>query len=173
MLPVKTKLGAALMLALVLGAGLVAHQTLTAQSGVRGQRPADNLPLDDGHPGRDLRVQGGGAAPADLDGHLADVEKRLETALKEVRAARQALKAPQMHATPFLLKHADAARAAEVLKAAYPGGTMRITMDGSTNTLFVQAGPADIQAIRRLLEALDVKGETGADRGAGNNPNRP
>jgi type II secretory pathway component GspD/PulD (secretin) len=78
--------------------------------------------------------------------------------LKEVRAARQALKAaPQGDLTTFALKHIDAARAAEVLKAAYPNAPVRIGTDARTNAVIIQAGAADTQAIRRLLEALDVK----------------
>jgi type II secretory pathway component GspD/PulD (secretin) len=85
------------------------------------------------------------------------VEKRLEAALKEVRAARQALKAPQAGTTTFPLKRIDATRAAGVLRVAYPNTPMRITTDARANTVIVQAGPADTQAIRRLLEALDAK----------------
>jgi type II secretory pathway component GspD/PulD (secretin) len=87
----------------------------------------------------------------------------LEAALKEVRAARQALKAPQAGTTRFPLKHTDAARAVEVLRAAYPNGTVRVTGDARTNAVIVQAGPADTQAIRRLLEALDGKQDAVAE----------
>jgi RNA polymerase sigma factor (sigma-70 family) len=119
MWPVKTKLGIALALALALGAGLAAHQTLTAQSPPGVQKPSDDAAITPGFPGRVPTAQGGAAvSPADLDQHLTDVEKRLEIALKEVRAARQALKAPQAGTTTFPLKRADATRAAEVLRAA-------------------------------------------------------
>jgi RNA polymerase sigma factor (sigma-70 family) len=162
MLPTKTKLAAALALGLTLAAGLAFHQALVAQS------PAgSNVPRAEGADvlgGANNLLRHGGEAP-DLDRHLADVEKRLETALKEVRAARQALKASSAGATTFPLKHTDAARAAEVVRAAYHGGQVRVTTDARSNTVFVQASPADTKAIRRLLEALDTKEESGAEGG--------
>jgi RNA polymerase sigma factor (sigma-70 family) len=158
MLSIKTKLGTALALALTLGVGLAAHQALTAQPSPGIQRLSDTPGLDSGGGERDLPAAAGGATPAaDLDRHLADVEKRLEAALKEVRAARQALKAPQAGTTTFPLKRIDATRAAGVLQVAYPNTPMRITTDARANTVIVQAGPAETQAIRRLLEALDAK----------------
>jgi hypothetical protein len=164
MLPIKTKLGAALALALALGTGLIAHQALTAQQPPGIQRPTDGADQDPRGGGWGLPAPPGGAAPAaDLDRHLADVEKRLEAALKEVRAARQALRAPQAGTTTFPLKQVDAGRATEVLRAAFPDTHVRITWDARTNTVFVQAGPADTQAIRRLLEALDVKKDAGIE----------
>jgi RNA polymerase sigma factor (sigma-70 family) len=174
MLPIQTKLGAALALALALGTGLIAHQALTAQqpqplgqkmSDAPGSKPAANT----ADSGWGLPAAPGGAAPAaDLDRHLADVEKRLEAALKEVRAARQALRAPQAGTTTFPLKQVDAGRATEVLRAAFPDAHVRITWDARTNTVIVQAGPADTQAIRRLLEALDVKKEAGLEENLSN-----
>src|SRR5262249_37170027 len=157
-----TKLGAALALALTLAAGLAARQALVAQP------PAgpDNTPAArgaDAWGGRpnELQRPGGAAAVPDLDRHLADVETRLEAALKEVRSARQALRASPADATVVPLKHTDAARAADVLRAAYPGGQVRITTDAHTNAVIVQASPADTQAIRRLLAALDAKEDAG------------
>src|SRR5262249_4491409 len=90
MLPTKTKLGAAP--ALPLAAGLAAHPALVAQS-----PPGPNVPpaargADVGGGGPNDMARPGAAEAPDLDRHLADVEKRLEAALKEVRAARQALK---------------------------------------------------------------------------------
>src|SRR5262249_43151939 len=55
------------------------------------------------------------------------------------------------------LKHASADNAMEVIRAAYPDGQLRLTRDDQTNTLYVQGTPAEIQAVRRLLEALDSK----------------
>jgi hypothetical protein len=165
MLPIKTKLGTALALAMALGVGLAAHQALTAQPSPSIEKWPDAPDPDTGRSGQNPRLQPSGAAPAtDLDRHLADVEKRLEAALKEVRAARQALKAPQVGTTRFPLKHIDATQAVEVLRAAYPNSPMRITSDARTNVVFIQAGAADIQAIRRLLEALDGKDDAGPER---------
>jgi type II secretory pathway component GspD/PulD (secretin) len=59
--------------------------------------------------------------------------------------------------TKFSLKHASAARAAEVLRAAYPEGQIRVTTDQATNSVIVQASPAVTQEVARLLEALDGK----------------
>jgi RNA polymerase sigma factor (sigma-70 family) len=169
MLPTKTKLGVALALALALGAGLAAHQALVAQSpratdvppAARGADVADGAASELPRPG--------GAGAPDLDRHLADVENRLEAALKEVRAARQALKGAPADVTTFPLKRADAERAADVLRAAYPGGQVRVTTDARTNAVIVQAGAADTRAIRRLLEALDAKEDAGTDGGPGKN----
>jgi len=161
MLPTKTKLGAALALALTLAAGLAAHQALVAQPPGHVV-PAAPAPAGGGNWGNNPFQPGGGAPAPDLDRHLADVEKRLEAALKEVRSARQALKGSPAGATTFPLKHTDAARAAEVLRAAYRGGQVRVTTDDRTNTVIVQAGAAETQAIRRLLEALDAKEDAGA-----------
>src|SRR5262249_25057070 len=164
MLPIKTKLGAALALAMALGVGLAAHQALTAQPPSSPDKWPNAPDPDTGRSGQNVRAQPSGAAPAaDLERHLAEVEKRLETALKEVRAARQALKAPQAGTTRFPLKHIDATRAVEVLRAAYPNGPVRITSDARTNVVFIHAGAADTQAIRRLLEALDGKQDAGPE----------
>jgi hypothetical protein len=170
MFPTKTKLGAALALALTLAAGLAVRQALVAQQ----LRSADTTPASrgaDAWGGRpnDLPRAGGAAEVPDLDRHLADVEKRLEAALKEVRSARQALRGSPAGATVVPLKHTGAERAADVLRAAYPGGQVRVTTDAHTNAVIVQAGPADTQAIRRLLEALDAKEDAGANGGPARN----
>jgi RNA polymerase sigma factor (sigma-70 family) len=162
MLPTKTKLGAVLALALTLAAGLAVQQSLVAQPAPGPDVPPAARGADAwGARPNDL-PRPGGEAP-DLDRHLADVEKRLENALKEVRAARQALKGSPAGATTFSLKHTDAARAAEVVRAAHRGGQVRVTSDAATNTVIIQASPADTKAIRRLLEALDTKEESGAE----------
>jgi hypothetical protein len=166
MFPTKTKLGAALALALALAAGLAARQALVAQSPTGPDTAPAALGADarGGRP-NDLPRPGGAAEVPDLDRHLADVEKRLEAALKEVRSACQALRGSPADATVVPLKHTDAGRAADVLRAAYPGGQVRVTTDARSNAVIVQAGPADTQAVRRLLEALDAKESAGADRG--------
>jgi RNA polymerase sigma-70 factor (ECF subfamily) len=170
MFPTKTKLGAALALALTLAAGLAARQALVAQppSGPDAT-PAAWGPDAWGSRPNELLRRGGAAEVPDLDRHLADVEKRLEAALKEVRSARQALRGSPADATVVTLKRTDAARAADVLRAAYPGGQVRVTTDARTNAVIVQAGPADTQAIRRLLEALDAKEDAGANGGPAKN----
>src|SRR5262249_31299339 len=67
-LPIKTKLGAALALA----TGLIAHQALTAQQPSGIQRPPAGLDQDTRGGGWGLPAPPGGAAPAaDLDRHLA------------------------------------------------------------------------------------------------------
>jgi RNA polymerase sigma factor (sigma-70 family) len=164
MFPTKTKLGAALALALTLAAGLAARQALVAQP----PPGSDETPVARGADAwgsrpNELPRPGGAAEVPDLDRHLADVEKRLEAALKEVRSARQALRGSPADATVVPLKHTDAGRAAAVLRVAYPGGQVRVTTEARTNAVIVQASPADTQAIRRLLEALDATEDTGAN----------
>ena len=111
---------------------------------------------------------GGPAAAPELDRRLADLERRLEGALGEVKAIRHALKTAGAGAAPgptaIRLKSAPAARAAEVLRAAFPEGQVRITRDDRTNTIFVQAGAADLRAVRRLLQALEGEQEGAADK---------
>jgi type II secretion system protein D len=71
---------------------------------------------------------------------------------------------PQSRPTPFPLKKAVAARVATLLQQfyaqRYPNETaaqhqIRVTFDESTNTLFVQAAPADLAEIRGLVERID------------------
>src|SRR5262249_27412305 len=145
--------------ALSLGGGFVARQTLTAQQ-PREEKLADPAGPEKGVNGAGPRGGLNQAPPANIDQSLADLEKRLEGALDEVRALRRAVKTTHAGATTFPLKHASAARAAEVLRAAYPDMKIRITTDDGTNTVFIQAGPAETQAVGRLLEALDAKKET-------------
>jgi RNA polymerase sigma factor (sigma-70 family) len=163
MLSLKTKLGAALALTLTLSVGLAAHQALTAQQPPK-QPQRNEFPTENWSGKGNVRVKPGDALPAaDLDKHLAEAEQRLEAALKEVRAARQALKASQGGITSFPLKNIDAMQAAKVVQAAYPNSSMRITWDAGTNAVFIQGSPADTQAVRRLLETLDVKKDVGSD----------
>jgi type II secretion system protein D len=67
-------------------------------------------------------------------------------------------------ATPFSLKKASAARVASLVQnfyaQRYPDETdamhqIRVTYDDSTNTIFVQAAPADMDEIRGLVERID------------------
>ncbi len=158
MLLTRTKFGLALALALAVGAGLLAYRTLTAQpppADPNSAPPNANNRLS----GPSLTGGGTGEAPADVDRRLADVEKRLEEALADVKGIRQSLKASKADQSVIRLKHVDAARAAEVLRAAYPDAHGRTTVDAASNSLIIQASPADVQAIRRLLDALDAQKE--------------
>src|SRR5205823_738426 len=68
-------------------------------------------------------------------------------------------------ASPFALKKASAARVATLVQnfyaTRYPNETdamhqIKITYDDSTNTVFVQAAPADMEEIRGLIERIDT-----------------
>ncbi len=74
---------------------------------------------------------------------------------------------PGAHATPFALKKAPASRVSTLLTNFYKqryseGGEdqtkhqIRITFDVGTNTVFVQAAPADMAEIRDLIKYLDT-----------------
>jgi RNA polymerase sigma-70 factor (ECF subfamily) len=168
MLLTKTKYGLALVLAVSLGAGLVVHQGLPAQppAPVKPGYAADKAPLNYGPPA-DSNARSPATAP-DIDQRLANLELRLEGALREVKEIRHALKTASTGAppkpTPIRLKSARAARAAEVLRAAFPEGQLRITCDDQTNTVFVQAGPAHLRAAQRLLQALDGEQEGASEK---------
>jgi type II secretory pathway component GspD/PulD (secretin) len=69
---------------------------------------------------------------------------------------------PGAQAIPFPLKKAPAARVGTQINAfyatRYPGDStnqVRVTWDDATNTLFVQAAPADLLEIRELIERID------------------
>jgi type II secretion system protein D len=73
--------------------------------------------------------------------------------------------APQGGTTAFPLKKAAAARVAPLLQQFYAQryanettaqNQIRITFDDSTNTVYVQAAPADLAEIRGLIERLDT-----------------
>src|SRR5262249_13697522 len=72
--------------------------------------------------------------------------------------------APAGQATPFQLKRAAAARVAAQITAFYAQrygsetaaqNQVRITSDDNTNTVFVQAAPADLAEIRDLIWRID------------------
>lgn len=88
---------------------------------------------------------------------LPDIEKQIEQLDQPT--------APSARATPFALKRAAAGRIATLVQnfyaQRYPNETntqnlIRITSDDVTNTVFVQAAPADMEEIRSLIERLDV-----------------
>jgi hypothetical protein len=151
----RTKLVIALAVAVGLAAGFVGRESLTAQQPA-AENPTNPLINRYSRSAEEPRED---RATPDVDRRLADLEKRLEDALGDVKALRQALKGPKADATVIPLKRTTAARAAEVVRAAYPGGQVRITTDDRTNSLLVQADAADTQAIRRLVEALDSRRE--------------
>lgn len=68
---------------------------------------------------------------------------------------------PQRRAKPFPLKRAAAARVAQLIGTFYfqrYGDTtneVRITYDDSTNTVFIQASPADMTDIERMINHID------------------
>ncbi|HXG13179.1 MAG TPA: secretin N-terminal domain-containing protein [Gemmataceae bacterium] len=91
---------------------------------------------------------------------LAVPRARLEDVKAEIRRLdRPAV--PQTQATPFPLRKASAAQVAQLITSfwgqRYPGdqNLIRVTADTSTNTVFVQAAPADLKEIGDLIGRLD------------------
>ncbi|HEY1379629.1 MAG TPA: secretin N-terminal domain-containing protein, partial [Gemmataceae bacterium] len=90
-----------------------------------------------------------------------------EARLKDIRDEVQKLdqpNGPSGRATAFPLKKASAQQVTTLLQQfyaqRYPNeattqNQIRITFDASTNTVFVQAAPADLDEIRGLIERLD------------------
>jgi general secretion pathway protein D len=90
-----------------------------------------------------------------------------EARLKDIRGEIAKLDQPNSpagRATAFPLRKAAAAQIATLLTQFYAQrypqenntqNQVRITSDNSTNTVFVQAGPADMDEIRQLIERLD------------------
>jgi type II secretory pathway component GspD/PulD (secretin) len=94
---------------------------------------------------------------------LAAPKGRIPDLLTEIRRLDVPVPA-QSRAMPFPLKHASAARVASLLtnfyNDRYPIETraqhqIRITYDDPSNTLFVQAAPADLAEIKSLIERID------------------
>ena len=90
-------------------------------------------------------------------GRLPEIRKRIEELDQPP--------SPQMQAAPFPLTKASAARVAVLINnfwaTRYPPETqtqnqIRVTYDDSTNTVFVQAGPADLKEIADLISRLDT-----------------
>lgn len=91
-----------------------------------------------------------------------------EVRQKDIKAQIEQLDqptAPSARAVPFALKRAAAGRVAGLVQnfysQRYPNETnvqnlIRVTSDDVTNTVFVQASPADLEEIRSLIERLDV-----------------
>jgi general secretion pathway protein D len=94
---------------------------------------------------------------------VAAQESRLPFIKSEI-AKLDIKNSPAGGATPFPLKRAAAAQAATLLtqfwSQRYPGeaaaqNQVRITYDTASNTVFVQAGPADMVEITKLIEWID------------------
>jgi type II secretory pathway component GspD/PulD (secretin) len=89
------------------------------------------------------------------------------TRLKDVETEIKRLdqpNSPEMRLVPFQLKKAPANRVASLINtfwtSRYPNETLathqvRVTYDDSSNTVWVQASPADMEEIRGLVEELD------------------
>ena len=88
-----------------------------------------------------------------------------ESRMKDIEAKLHDLDKPTSEisrAQPFPLKKASASRVATLVNSFYAArgesqnvNQIRITEDDTTNTVFVQAAPADMEDIRRLIEHLD------------------
>ncbi|VTS06166.1 secretin N-terminal domain-containing protein [Tuwongella immobilis] len=88
---------------------------------------------------------------------------RIDDVIKEIRKIDLPT-AAQAKAKPFALKKASASKLANLIQQfynnRYPGETstsnsVRATYDDSSNTVFVQASPADMADIEELIERID------------------
>jgi general secretion pathway protein D len=95
---------------------------------------------------------------------IAVPRSRLDDVRKDIRRFDK-LNAPQGQATPYSLQRASAARVDTQVTAwynqRYPGEAaaqhqVRVTHDDNSNTVFVQAAPADMAEIRDLIKFLDT-----------------
>jgi len=94
---------------------------------------------------------------------LAAPQSRMQDIVKEIKGMDRP-SSTQSRATPFPLKKASAARVAAMLRnfyaQRYPNETtaqnqVRVTLDESSNTVFVQAAPSDLAEIRDLIWRVD------------------
>lgn len=94
---------------------------------------------------------------------VAAPKSRIDDIIQEIKRLDKPT-SPQGQATPFPLTKASAARVANLLTSfyaqRYPNegsaqNQVRITHDDTTNTVFVQAGPNDMQEIRDLIWRMD------------------
>lgn len=95
---------------------------------------------------------------------LAAPSARMKDIEKEIARLDQPT-APEGRATPFALKRQSASRVANLITQffadRYPNESraqhqVRVTWDDNTNTVFVQAAPADLTEIRALVERIDT-----------------
>ena len=94
---------------------------------------------------------------------MAAPQARVEDVIKEIKRLDRPTP-PQGQTTAFPLRKASAARVATLVQQfyaqRYPNETsaqhqIRVTFDDSTNTIFVQAAPADLAEISGLIERID------------------
>jgi type II secretion system protein D len=94
---------------------------------------------------------------------LAAPRARVDDVVKEIKRLDRPT-AAHMGATAFPLKKASAARVASLVQQfyaqRYPGETgaqnqVRVTIDDSSNTVYVQAAPGDLNEIRNLITRVD------------------
>jgi type II secretion system protein D len=94
---------------------------------------------------------------------MAAPKARVKDILQEIKRLDRPT-SPKGRAIPFSLKKASASRVATLLinwySQRYPNETLaqhqvRVTPEDSTNTVFVQAAPADLEEIRELIERID------------------
>jgi general secretion pathway protein D len=94
---------------------------------------------------------------------MAAPRARVANVLEEIKRLDKPM-TTEGKAVPFSLKKASASRVATLLinfySQRYPNETLaqnqiRITSEDSTNTVFVQAAPADLEEIRGLIERID------------------
>src|SRR5262249_10919009 len=93
---------------------------------------------------------------------VAASKARMDDIKKQIQILDQPVSDPH-HARPFPLKRASASRVANSLNTfyatRYPApdniNQIRITWDDRTNTTFVQASPADMKEIERLIDHID------------------
>jgi len=99
---------------------------------------------------------------------FASPKSRVEAVMKEIKRF-DVPNSPNMKPTGFPLKKASAQVVATQLQnffnSRYPGETqqqslIRITFDASSNTVYVQAGPADLKDIADIIANLDTKVST-------------
>jgi type II secretory pathway component GspD/PulD (secretin) len=95
---------------------------------------------------------------------LAAPQARVADVVKEIKRLDKPI-APAARAVPFPLKKASSARVAQLVTdfyaQRYPNEAagqhqIRVTHEDSTNTVFVQAGPADLEEIRDLIARIDT-----------------
>jgi hypothetical protein len=142
---------AALALVCLGGAGLVFAQ------------PAKNSPSDPSRGNYRSAVleyySRGQSAPQgrpDPDQRLADMEKRLEGLLADVKALRKDLSKSGAGSTVIPLRKADAVLAGKMLDAVFEGRTgVTLTIDGRTNSIIIQGGEKDLKEARRIIEVLE------------------
>jgi RNA polymerase sigma factor (sigma-70 family) len=149
-----------------LGVGVMSYQGVGAQS-PNNQRQA--------RPSKQPE-----AAPKNLDRRLAEVERRLNQLLEEVRLIRRDLKGKGRAAPEagkgraaneageweaLRLKHADAAAVAKIITELFgekasraEGPVLRVVADPATNSLLLR-GPAKlIGNVKKVVNVLDVEG---------------